>query len=98
MTDIFKAEGADLLIKAIVDTENEEDCKNLLEDMMTTKEILAISQRMQVVKLLRENKSYAEICQETGASTATISRVNRCYVYGNGGYKTAFNKMESKGE
>ena len=94
MTDIFKGEGAELLIKAIIATDNAEDCKHLLEDMMTTKEILAISQRMEVVKLLRENKSYAEICELTGASTATISRVSRCYTYGEGGYRRIFDLID----
>ena len=94
MADVFKTVGADLLMKAIVATNDEADCRALLEDMMTTKEIIEISQRLEVVRLLRQNMSYAEICEKTGASTATISRVSRCYTYGNGGYKTVFDKID----
>lgn len=94
MQDIFKGEGAKLLIDAIIATDNEEDCKKLLGDMMTTREILTMAQRMEVVKLLREGKSYVEIGEKTGASTATISRVNRYYTYGNDGYKAVFDKID----
>lgn len=94
MQDVFKGEGAKLLIDAIIATDNEEDCKKLLGDMMTTREILTMAQRLEVVKLLREGKSYVEIGEKTGASTATISRVNRYYVYGNDGYKTVFDKID----
>lgn len=94
MLDVFKGEGAKLLIDAIIATNNEEDCKKLLGDMMTTREILTMAQRMEVVKLLREGKSYVEIGEKTGASTATISRVNRYYTYGNDGYKKVFEKID----
>lgn len=98
MDVIFDNEGARLLMEAIVKTDNVEDCKKLLEDLMSYKEIIDMSQRMEVVKLLRQNMPYAEICEKTGASSATISRVNKCYVYGNGGYKRVFDKIENTEE
>ena len=70
------------------------------EDICTIKEIKSISQRLEVAKLLHAKKTYNEIEAETGASTATISRVNRCLMYGNGGYKTVIDRMfkEEKSE
>lgn len=82
-------EGYELLIKALISLKTREDCENLLEDLMTKKEILDIAQRMLVAKMLSEQTVYNKIVEETGASTATISRVNRSYLYGAGGYKKA---------
>ena len=76
--------------------ENEEECKAFLEDIMTTKEILDISQRFTVAKMLSEQAVYNKIAEETGASTATISRVNRSYSYGTGAYKTVLDRLEKK--
>ncbi len=80
-------EGYRLLVKALLALETEQDCINLLDDLMTRKEVLDIAQRMLVAKMLSEQTVYNKIVEETGASTATISRVNRCYLYGSGGYK-----------
>ena len=74
--------------------ENEEECRAFLEDIMTTKEILDISQRVVVAKMLSEQAVYNKIAEETGASTATISRVNRSYSYGTGAYKTVLARLE----
>ena len=82
-----------LLIKAIVAVDNEADCENLLEDLMTRKELLDIAQRLLVAKLLSEEVVYNKMVEETGASTATISRVNRSYQYGSGGYATILKKI-----
>ena len=79
--------GYDLLLKALLSVETEEECEALIEDLMTIKEIEAMAQRMLVAKLLSEQTVYSKIVEETGASTATISRVNRAYSYGTGGYK-----------
>ncbi len=87
-------EGYRLLIKALVATDNEKDCEALLEDLMTRKELMDIAQRILVAKLLSEQAVYNKIVEETGASTATISRVNRAYVYGEGGYATVLNKIK----
>ena len=87
--DIKENEGYRLLIKAILSLENEKECQELLDDLMTRKEITDIAQRMLVAKMLSEQIVYNKIVEETGASTATISRVNRSYLYGAGGYKKA---------
>ena len=76
--------------------ESEEECKAFLEDIMTTKEILDISQRIVVAKMLSEQAVYNKIAEETGASTATISRVNRSYSYGTGAYKTVLERLDKK--
>lgn len=96
MTHILDSESVKLLIKAMMTLENEEECRAFLEDLMTTKEILDISQRVVVAKMLSEQAVYNKIAEETGASTATISRVNRSYSYGTGGYKTVLSRLEKK--
>ena len=92
-------EGYRLLIKALINIQNEKECADLLEDLMTRKEIMDIAQRMLVAKMLSEQIVYNKIVEETGASTATISRVNRSYLYGAGGYKKALCQIaEEKNE
>ncbi len=95
--DIHHDEGYKLLIKALLSLENREDCEAFLEDVMTRKEIIDLSQRILVAKLLSEQVVYNKIVELTGASTATISRVNRCYLYGAGGYKKTLEKIMSPG-
>lgn len=92
--NIFKGKNEKLLVKAIMSLKTEEECRAFLEDVMTTKEIIDISQRMGVVKMLDESHPYGEISKATGASTTTISRVNRCYQYGAGGYKTVLSRIK----
>ena len=65
-----------------------------MEDLCTIKEIIDISQRLEVARLLDQNKNYLEITKQTGVSTATISRVNKCLEYGSGGYKLAIEKLK----
>lgn len=84
----------DRLLKTILKFETFEECSNFFEDICTIKEIQDMSQRLEVARMLNKNKSYAEISKETGASTATISRVNKCLIYGSNGYKRALDKME----
>lgn len=91
---IFDNKETDYLIKAILTLESEEECKAFLEDVMTTKEILDMSQRIHVASLLKDKVVYSKISSLTGASAATISRVNRCINYGSGGYETVLEKME----
>jgi len=86
-------EGYRLLIKALVSVDNEQECEELLEDLMTRKEVMDIAQRMLVAKMLSEQTVYNKIVEETGASTATISRVNRAYIYGTGGYKKVLSRI-----
>ncbi len=92
--DFKENEGYKLLVKAIVATDNEIDCEALLEDLMTRKELLDMAQRLLVAKLLSEQVVYNKIVEETGASTATISRVNRSYLYGAEGYKNVLDKIK----
>ena len=91
------SEFTDKLVEAILTLKNVEECYKFFEDICTIKEIQSLSQRLEVAHLLQQNKSYIEISKKTGASTATISRVNRCFTYGTGGYKAALERLE-KGE
>lgn len=89
----LKSEQTDALFEAILTLNDMEECYRFFEDICTIKEIQAISQRLEVAKQLRENKTYNEIEAETGASTATISRINRSLNYGADGYNLIFKKL-----
>ena len=82
--------------KALLTLKTEEECIAFLEDVCTIKEIQDISQRLVVAKMLNEGEKYQNIEKETGASTATISRVNKCLVYGSSGYKTVLERMNKE--
>ncbi len=84
------------LYKAILKLKTEEDCRKFFEDICTIKEVLDMSQRLEVASLLSNGKNYQEISKATGASTATISRVSRCINYGSGGYSLVVDKKEVK--
>lgn len=90
----LKREDIDELFKAILLLETEEECYRFFEDICTINELHAIAQRLQVAKLLSQKKTYGEIEEMTNASTATISRINKCLMYGADGYKTILDKME----
>jgi TrpR-related protein YerC/YecD len=92
----FKRDDIDKLFQAVLMLETEEDCYRFFEDICTINEIHAIAQRLEVAKLLNEKKTYSEIEEMTGASTATISRINKCLVYGADGYKLVLAKTENK--
>ena len=92
---IFKNEGVELLVNALMLLDTREEYEAFLEDLLTTKELLDLSQRLMVAKLLTEKKVYSKIAEETGASSATISRVNRSFCYGKDGYKNLFDKLEN---
>lgn len=85
--------GIERLMEAILNLATKEEALDFFEDICTIKEIQDMSQRLQVAEMLYQNKSYIEISKETGASTATISRVNRCLNYGSDGYKNALTKL-----
>ncbi len=89
----IEREDIDELFDAILTLDSREDCYRFFEDICTINEINAISQRLQVAKLLIGRNTYNEIEKITGASTATISRINKCIVYGAGGYKKVLAKM-----
>ena len=86
----------DMLFQAILELENIEECYKFFEDIATITELKAISQRIQVAKMLKEKKVYTEIAEATGASTATISRVNKCLNYGQDGYNIVLDRIDSK--
>ncbi|MBP1744104.1 MAG: YerC/YecD family protein [Firmicutes bacterium] len=93
-----KLEGKemDFLCEAFLSIETKEECYRFFDDICTITEIKALEQRLLVAKMLREKKTYLEIAAETGASTATISRVNRCLNYGSDGYKIILGRLEEK--
>ena len=86
------------LYRAILDLKTEEECAAFFEDICTIKELQDIAQRLEVAFMLHEGKNYQEICALTGASTATISRVKKCLVYGSGGYRKAVADAENRGD
>lgn len=94
MTD-WRNGSTEELCKAMLSLKSEEECLAFLEDLCTVKEILDMAQRLSVAKLLDKGTSYLEIAKQTGASTATISRVSKCYEYGSGGYKTVIDRCGS---
>ena len=79
---------------AVLSLENKEECYQFFEDVCTVKEIAAIAQRVEVAKMLREERTYLDITKETGASTATISRVNRSLNYGTKGLDMVIERMK----
>ncbi|MCQ2413611.1 MAG: YerC/YecD family TrpR-related protein [Clostridia bacterium] len=89
-------ESTDILCDALLALKTREECYQLLDDLCTIKEVLDISQRLSVALLLDKKTSYNTISQETGASTATISRVSNCYEYGTGGYRTVIERLKEK--
>lgn len=88
-----KTESLDLLFEAILCLKDKDECYTFFDDICTVNELLSITQRFEVAKMLREQKTYLEIAEKTGASTATISRVNRSLNYGNDGYDMVFERM-----
>lgn len=94
MSKKIKTEAVDQLFEAVLNLKNKEECYLFFEDVCTVNELLSLSQRFEVAKMLRERKTYLEIAEKTGASTATISRVNRSLNYGNDGYEMVFERME----
>ena len=86
------------MFEAIIKLESVDECFDFFEDLATINEILSLSQRFEVARMLRQHKTYLEIAEKTGASTATISRVNRSLNYGNDGYDLAIQRIQEKQE
>lgn len=84
------------LYRAILNLKTEEECMNFFEDLCTVREILNLAQRLDTAVMLKDGAAYNEISERIGISTATISRVNNCLKYGNGGYMLALERMEEK--
>ncbi|NLH96256.1 MAG: hypothetical protein GX477_02805 [Clostridiaceae bacterium] len=96
MNSKIRDKWTDSLFEAILLLEDLEECYNFFEDICTVSEIKAMAQRLEVAKMLRQGYTYIDIAKKTGASTATISRVNRCLVYGADGYRTILERLEKK--
>ncbi|MBO4920637.1 MAG: TrpR YerC/YecD [Lachnospiraceae bacterium] len=88
-------EAVDYLFDAILSLKDRDECYTFFEDVCTINEILSLSQRFEVAAMLRSGKTYLEIAEKTGASTATISRVNRSLNYGNDGYDMVFKRLNA---
>lgn len=93
-----KLQGSDIdfLFRAILKLETVEECYNFFEDLCTVPELKALSQRIHVARMLQDHRVYSDIVAETGASTATISRVNRSLHYGSDGYQVVFDRLEAE--
>lgn len=87
-------ENIDFLFRAILTLDNVEDCYNFFEDLCTISELQEMSRRLLAAKMLKMNRVYTDIAAETGLSTATISRVNRCLKYGSEGYIKVLENVE----
>lgn len=98
MNKKIKTEAVDHLFEAILSLESKEECYSFFEDLCTVNELLSLSQRFEVAAMLRDHKTYLDIADKTGASTATISRVNRSLNYGNDGYDLVFARIHKSTE
>ena len=96
MVKQLKSEPVDHLFEAILTLKSKEECYSFFEDLCTVNELLSLSQRFEVAAMLKEHKTYLEIAEKTGASTATISCVNRSLTYGNDGYEMVFSRMKEE--
>lgn len=92
----LESKEMDELFEAILSLENLEECYRFFDDICTINELQALAQRLEVAKMLKDKRTYLEIADKTGASTATISRVNRCLNYGADGYKLVLKRLERK--
>lgn len=94
MNSKLRGQTMDSLFQAIMKLETIEECSNFFEDLCTISELRAMEQRFQVATMLDEGRIYSDIAKETGASTATISRVNKCLTYGSDGYRVVLDRMK----
>lgn len=96
--NILESASVERLFRVIQSLETPEECRLFFEDICTIREIQDMAQRLDVAILLREGKNYQDISAQTAVSSATISRVNRCLLYGSGGYRTALDKWQETEE
>ncbi len=96
MNEKLKNEQMQILMQAILNIETEEECYAFFDDLCTVSELKSLEQRFEVARMLKDGCQYAEIVAKTGASSATISRVNRALLYGADGYKKAIEKLSKK--
>lgn len=88
-----RTKETDRLFQAILSLKELDECYRLFEDLCTVKETEAMAQRLQVAEQLRAGNNYNQVSEDTGASSATISRVNKCLLYGSGGYELVLNRL-----
>lgn len=96
MNPKIKDEHTDRLVHAILSLQTPEECYDFFEDLCTVSELLGMSRRLFAAKLLRENVNYTEICQQSGLSSATVSRVSRALRYGTDGYNLALDRLDEE--
>lgn len=96
MSDKLKDKNLDFMFDAVLKLQSREECYAFFEDLCTVTELKAMSQRIVVAKMLRDKMVYSDIVSETGASTATISRVNRSLQYGSNGYERIFERLDNE--
>jgi len=94
MNPKIKTDAVDFLFEGILQLKDKDECYKFFEDICTINELLSLSQRFEVAAMLRDKYTYLDIAEKTGASTATISRVNRSLNYGNDGYDMVFDRMK----
>ncbi|MCI1694035.1 YerC/YecD family TrpR-related protein [Aneurinibacillus aneurinilyticus] len=94
--DKIKGKELEQLFEVILSLDSMEDCYLFFDDLCTVNEMKSMAQRLEVARMLRDKQTYSQIEEETGASTATISRVKRCLNYGNGGYMAALERLDDK--
>ena len=92
--DKLRNPETDLLFAGILKLQTVDECYRFFTDICTIKELQSLSQRLQVAKQLSEGRNYNEVCRDTGASSATICRVNKCLNYGDGGYRMVLERLE----
>lgn len=92
--DKIKSKSTELLFEGILSLKSVDECYDFFEDLCTVREIKSMAQRFEVARMLSEKQVYSDIVEKTGASTATVSRVNRSLSYGNNGYQTVFSRMK----
>ena len=92
----FSIENYDSFFSAVLKLKTVEECRHFFEDICTISELNSISQRLDVARMLKAGECYREISEKTGASTATISRVNKCLLYGDGGYDTVLSREDDE--
>ncbi|MBP5159629.1 MAG: TrpR YerC/YecD [Lachnospiraceae bacterium] len=94
MNKKLHTDSVDFLFDAVLSLKDKDECYTFFEDVCTINELLSLAQRFEVAAMLRAKKTYLEIAEKTGASTATISRVNRSLNYGNDGYDMVFDRIK----
>lgn len=98
MNSKLKDEGMNELFRGILSLQTLEECYNFFEDLCTITELRAMEQRFEVARMLDGGRIYSDIVRETGASTATISRVNKCLTYGTDGYRIVLDRLKDHAE